>query len=75
MNSIQPAISACGEGQHGIATSSISIAGSTGRVTNVNVTGQFAGTPIGSCIARAVRSAHFNRFKQETFTVMYPFRL
>ena len=53
----------------------ITVAGATGRVTNATVGGQFAGTPVGSCIARAVRGASFPRFQRATFTINYPFRL
>jgi hypothetical protein len=44
-------------------------------VTNAVVTGQFAGTPIGGCVARAARNARFPRFRQATFTINYPFRI
>lgn len=72
---VQPAVSACAQGQHGLATTSITVAGPTGRVSNVNVTGQFAGTPQGTCVARAVRGARFPRFRQDQFTISFPFRL
>jgi hypothetical protein len=75
MARVQSAVVACGEGQHGIATVAITFAGNTGRVTNASVSGQFAGTPIGSCIARAVRAATVPRFARDSFTVNYPFRL
>jgi hypothetical protein len=51
------------------------VSGSNGHVSNASVTGQFAGTPVGSCIARAVRGATFPRFANPTFTFSYPFRL
>jgi predicted Zn finger-like uncharacterized protein len=69
------AVSACGEGQHGLAMTEITVSGPTGRVTNAVVTGQFAGTPIGGCVARAARNARFPRFRQATFTINYPFRI
>jgi len=75
MGSVAGAVSACGNGEHGTATVAVTVSGSTGRVTGANVTGQFAGTPIGSCIARAVRGASFPRFTRPTFTVNYPFRI
>ena len=49
--------------------------GSSGRVQSSVVIGQFAGTPEGSCIARAVRGARFRPFTQESFEFTYPFRL
>jgi hypothetical protein len=53
----------------------ITVAGSSGRVTNAVVSGQFAGTPVGSCVARAARGARFPRFRNDTFSVSFPFRL
>lgn len=75
MNGVQGAVTACGNGEHGTATVAVTVAGSTGRVTGANVTGQFAGTPVGSCIARAVRGATFPRFTRPTFTFNFPFRI
>jgi len=75
MGSVQAAVTACGGGEHGTATVAIAVAGTTGRVSNATVGGQFAGTPVGSCIARAVRGATFSRFQRPTFTINYPFRL
>jgi hypothetical protein len=53
----------------------VTVDGSSGRVTNARVQGQFAGTPEGSCIARAVRRARFPRFKRPSFQVTFPYRL
>ncbi|MBK8170428.1 MAG: zinc-ribbon domain-containing protein [Sandaracinaceae bacterium] len=75
IGAVQPAVSACAQGQHGLATTSITVSGSTGRVSNATVSGQFSGTPQGTCVARAVRGARFPRFRQAAFTISYPFRL
>ena len=75
MSGVQGAVTACGGGEHGVATVSVSVSGSTGHVSNASVTGQFAGTPVGSCIARAVRGASFPHFRNPTFTFSYPFRI
>ncbi len=75
MGRVQSDVSACGGGEHGVATVQIAVAGSTGRVSNATVGGQFAGTPVGSCIARAVRGASFPHFRNPTFSFTYPFRL
>ena len=58
-----------------MAMVAITVAGATGRVTGANVTGQFAGTPVGSCVARAVRGASFPRFQRASFVINYPFRI
>jgi hypothetical protein len=75
LRSIDEAVKACGAGQHGVAMAAITVAGNTGRVSGVNVSGQFQGTPIGSCVARAVRGAHFSKFSRPDFKVNFPFRL
>ncbi|MCC7537683.1 MAG: hypothetical protein IT379_15780 [Deltaproteobacteria bacterium] len=63
------------DGRHGVAQVEVTIA-NTGRVVGAVVSGgQFAGTPIGSCVARAVRRARFPRFQQPTVRVSYPFNL
>lgn len=68
------AVTACANGAHGLADVDIVIA-SSGRITTATVNGSFAGTPIGSCIARAVRAATFPPFSQPRFEVTYPFHL
>lgn len=75
LRAVQTAVGACGAGEHGMATTQITVDGASGRVTNAVVSGQFAGTPVGSCVARAARSARFPRFRNPTFSVSFPFRL
>ncbi|MEM9189732.1 MAG: GYF domain-containing protein [Myxococcota bacterium] len=75
LRSVQGAVSRCGNGQHGVANTSVTVSGSTGRVTSARVSGQFAGTPVGSCVARAVRGARFPRFSRPTFSVTFPYRI
>jgi hypothetical protein len=53
----------------------ITVAGSNGRVSAANVSGEFAGTPDGSCVARAVRGATFPRFSRASIVINYPFRI
>jgi hypothetical protein len=67
-------VQTCAAGGHGLATTNVTIAGA-GRVTAVVIEGVFAGTPQGSCMARAVRRAKFPPFAQPTFKVSYPFSL
>lgn len=75
LRSVQGAVGNCGGGQHGVANTTITVSGTNGRVTNARVTGQFAGTPVGSCVARAVRGARFPRFSRPTFQVSFPYRI
>ncbi|MBW2461440.1 MAG: energy transducer TonB [Deltaproteobacteria bacterium] len=74
LQAIQPGVSACAHGRSGIVTVRITVA-SSGRVRNVVVQGEFAGTRQGTCVARVVRGARFRPFQQDSFSVRYPFRL
>ena len=73
MGAVTPAVRACGGGQTGTASIRIVFAGS-GRVTTASVTSPpFAGTPAGSCMARAVRGARVPPFSNPSLTVTFPF--
>ncbi|HET6340210.1 MAG TPA: hypothetical protein VFG30_43670, partial [Polyangiales bacterium] len=73
MNGVKGAVSACANGQTGVAFANITVAGKTGRVSNVEVTGMTG--EVGSCIARSVRKANFPKFKSDNFQIKFPFRL
>jgi hypothetical protein len=73
LSAVRAAAAVCGAGQHGLAMTAITVSGSSGAVTSAIVSGQFAGTPVGSCVARAARGAHFPRFRSATFSVNFPF--
>jgi predicted Zn finger-like uncharacterized protein len=75
LKAVAPRVSACGGGQSGLATAKISVAGATGKVTSVDVSGQFAGTPVASCVAKEVGKAKFPRFATPTFAVTFPFKI
>lgn len=72
LRAVQPAVSACGQGQGGVAMAAI-VVGSSGRVQSVQVT-QVPG-PVASCVSRAVRGARFPKFSAPKFSVSFPFRL
>jgi hypothetical protein len=55
-----------------MAPVAITFSGS-GHVTAAHVSGTFAGSAVGSCIARAVRRASVPPFSRSSFTVNYPF--
>lgn len=74
MRSVGPAVRACGNGQGGTAMVSV-VFNNQGRVNTANVSPPFAGTPVGSCVARAVRDAHVPPFSRATFQINYPFPL
>lgn len=74
MTSVKGAVSSCAKGgQGGVATVTVSVAGSTGRVTNATVSGVTG--PTGSCVAQAVRKARFPKFQSKVFKVQFPFKL
>ncbi len=74
LKAVQPAVAACGGGVEGVAQVHITVAGPTGRVRSATVIQGVTGAQ-GSCVARAVRGARFPRFRRDTFTIDYPFRL
>jgi hypothetical protein len=73
-DSVRAQLEQCAAGQHGVASVAATVA-SSGRVSYALVQGKFAGTPEGSCMALAVRQAHFPRFTQASLKVVYPFSL
>jgi len=75
MKGITSAVQACGAGQSGVAMAKVGVTGSTGKVSAVDVSGQFAGSPVGSCVAKEVRKAKFPKFSQSTFSFSYPFKI
>jgi hypothetical protein len=74
LEAVRPAVVACAPGKRGTAQVDLIVAG-TGIPTRAVIGGDFAGTPEGSCMARAVRGAKFPTFSQPTFRVIYHFAL
>jgi hypothetical protein len=74
MNALRPQMSACYCKYRvpGLAMVNVVI-GKSGRVTSAVVTGKFAGTPTGSCVEAAVRTARFPA--SDGFATPYPFQL
>lgn len=63
----------CSNGQEDSITLEVGI-GRDGKTRTVEVTGKYAGSPIGDCAAHAVRSAVFPESQSE-LTISYPFGL
>lgn len=74
LESVRGSVQSCAAGIHGRALLNVTISGA-GRVTYASVEGAFAGTPQGSCMARAVRAAQFPQFASPQLRVSYPFAL
>jgi hypothetical protein len=74
LSSISAQLSACVGQKHGTANVNLTVRG-TGVVSHALVTGTFAGTPEGSCIARAVKLARFEPFRDAFVRITYPFQL
>lgn len=74
MNGVKGKISACYQQykQPGLAMVNVVIAKS-GKVSSATVTGKFAGTPTGTCVESAVKSASFP--PSDGLTTPYPFTL
>jgi hypothetical protein len=73
LEGVRPQVEACFADSHGLAEVVV-IAASSGRITTATVSGRFAGTPVGSCIARAVRGARMPPFSNDRFEVHYQYR-
>jgi predicted Zn finger-like uncharacterized protein len=73
MGGVKDAVKACAKGAGGVAIANVTVAGKTGRVSNVEVSGITG--DVGSCIAKSVRKASFPKFKADDFQVKFPFRL
>jgi len=58
----------------GMANVGVTIA-KNGHVSSASVSGSFAGTPTGSCVEKAVKSATFAPVKGSPTTINYPFML
>ncbi|HKU43336.1 MAG TPA: hypothetical protein VJR89_34480 [Polyangiales bacterium] len=69
---VRAALQSCASGKHGRIVASVTISGA-GRVTYSAIEGAFAGTPQGSCMARALRSAQFPPSASEQLRVSYPY--
>jgi hypothetical protein len=76
MTGIQGRIRDCFENyrEPGTATVKVTI-DRDGRVSQVDVVGQFANTPTGDCVSRAVRVATFAKFRGQPMHITYPFML
>ena len=74
MNAVKPAVARCYERYQipGMAMVNVVI-GKNGHVSSATVTGKFAGTPTGSCVEKAVKSASFP--PSDGLTTPYPFQL
>ncbi|MEM9192461.1 MAG: hypothetical protein AAGF12_25025 [Myxococcota bacterium] len=68
-------VAACADGEDGIVNTWVSIDGRTGSVKRVFVTGNYAGSALGACVARVVRDASFPPFARSEFEVTFPYRL
>ena len=73
MNAVKPSVERCGAGKSGRFKVRATIDPS-GRVTNAQEIGDFAGTPAGTCAANAVKRARFPA-SSKSLTVTYPFKL
>ncbi len=76
MGRVKGAVSRCAQGgeKGRTVTAAITVRGSNGRVSAVNVSGAVS-PATRSCVARAVRKASFPKFKRSTFKINFPFRL
>jgi hypothetical protein len=74
LDAVIPELQKCVGEQHGDADVTM-VVRSHGVVSYAVVSGSFAGTPEGSCIARSVKLAKFPAFSAPSLRVTYPFSL
>ncbi|MBN1653676.1 MAG: DUF4339 domain-containing protein [Deltaproteobacteria bacterium] len=73
LRKVTPAVKACRGGGGGVATAAITVEGSSGKVTQVTISGVDA--EIHECMIKAISRASFPRFSKERFDIKFPFRL
>ncbi len=74
LDAVSRKVRKCGQGRaSGIITVEVVVKGN-GRVARAQPNGSFAGTPVGVCVARAVRRASFPEFTGPRLTIQYPYR-
>jgi predicted Zn finger-like uncharacterized protein len=74
LNSVRPKVQACYNQFKVPGTAMVDVnIGKSGKVTSATVTGKFAGTPTGTCVEAAVKTASFP--PSDGFRTPYPFQL
>jgi predicted Zn finger-like uncharacterized protein len=73
---VKDAAKSCGS-KHGAAAGDkvkvkLSISGTTGAVTSAAAEPPFNGTPLGNCVAAALKKAQFKKFRKPTLGAVYP---
>jgi hypothetical protein len=73
---VKDAAKACG-GKHGAAPGDkvkvkLSITGATGAVSSASAEPPHNGTPLGNCVAAALKKAQFKKFRKPTLGAVYP---
>lgn len=74
LDSVTGELKKCVGDRHGVADVTVTVR-PAGFVSYAVVSGEYAGTSEGSCIARAVRTAKFPAFSDPTLRVTFPFQL
>jgi hypothetical protein len=76
LKAAEPTVLACAGYETGAAKVKVVVAGPTGTVTSAKVIGgDFAGTPEGACMEKALVGAAFPKFTQAELTVTYPYNI
>jgi hypothetical protein len=72
LEDVRSVLASCAAGEHGTTYANVTISGA-GRVSYSTIEGAFAGSPAGSCMARALRTSDFPKFSGAPLKVRYPF--
>lgn len=63
----------CGQGKRANIPVEIVVRGSDGRVVKARPTGEFAKSPVATCVIRNIRMTRFPRFREKTLTINHRF--
>ena len=74
LNAVVSELQKCVGDRHGTADLTLTLR-SAGMISHAVVHGMYAGTPEGSCLALAVKTAKFPAFSDPSLRVTYPFQL
>ena len=76
---IKPAARKCGR-NHGIPSGEsikvkLSLIGKSGRIESVSILDDYAGTPVATCVAKALKTAEFPSFAKSRMGALYTLRM
>jgi len=75
LQEVAPIVSLCGLGKAGVVRIHLTIAGSSGSISEATVSKAYAGSEVAKCATGIVQQVQFPRFRKKSLTVVFPFQL